>query len=190
MTVTSTRLSAVLVTIGLLTLAVCGMRLSEAGPDAQLIRGEFGRAAVVREGTVLVQRVQVGTSVTQFGRTSRTAGMFVLISVEGTAPGRDRLRLSRASLLTDDDVTYRPFALTSGVTVEPGFAVATDLVFEVDPARIDELTLELQPTEIVSGYQQHVRVHLGITADNAAGWVAAARDRELEIGVDVRRGLT
>ncbi len=187
---TRTRLSTVLATIGLLTLAVCGLRLSEAGPEAQLIHGQIGRPTVVREGTVQVQRVQVGTSFTQYGRITRTEGMFVVLSLEGTAPGRDQLRMSRPTLLTDDDVTYKPFTLTSGVTVKPGFAVATDLVFEVDPTRIDDLTLELQPTEIVSGYQQHIRVHLGITGDNEAAWAATARDRELEVGADVERGLT
>jgi hypothetical protein len=42
-----------------------------------------------------------------------------------------------------------------------------DFVFELDPARIDGLTLELWRGEIVMGYHQRVRVPLGVTGDNA-----------------------
>jgi hypothetical protein len=57
--------------------------------------------------------------------------------------------------------------------------VSTDVTFEVDPARIDDLTLELYETEFVSGYQQRLRIHLGITPGNADRWRAAAKDQVL-----------
>ena len=34
--------------------------------------------------------------------------------------------------------------------------------------------------ELLSGYQQRARIHLGITPDNAEQWRAAARDQMLE----------
>jgi len=57
--------------------------------------------------------------------------------------------------------------------------VSTDVTFEVDPARIDDLTLELYETEFIAGYQQRLRIHLGITAGNADRWRATAEDQVL-----------
>jgi hypothetical protein len=45
----------------------------------------------------------------------------------------------------------------------------------VAPAHIDDLTLELGSNEVLRGYQQHVRIKLGITPANAEQWRATAK---------------
>jgi hypothetical protein len=72
------------------------------------------------------------------------------------------------------------------LTVDPGFETSVDIVFEVDPARIDGLTLEIWPSEFISSYQQRVRIDLGITTANAEQWRTAAKDR----GIEMSRGTT
>jgi len=45
----------------------------------------------------------------------------------------------------------------------------------VAPAHIDDLTLEMGSNEILRGYQQRVRIQLGITPANAEQWSATAK---------------
>jgi hypothetical protein len=59
--------------------------------------------------------------------------------------------------------------------VVPGFQTTMDFVFEVNPDKINGLTVELWRGEIVVGYHQRVQVPLRITAGNAAQWRAAAQ---------------
>ena len=105
--------------------------------------------------------------------------MFVLVSVQTTATGRENLTLANAGLLSGPR-SYGNFGVGGGASAEPGFTGFTDLLFEVDPAQIDDLTLEIGRRELLSGYSQRVRMHLGITPDNAEQWRAAARDQILE----------
>ena len=50
----------------------------------------------------------------------------------------------------------------------------------MDPAQIDDLSLEIWASSPVYGFYQRARIHLGITADNAEQWRLAARGREVE----------
>ena len=59
----------------------------------------------------------------------------------------------------------------------------TDIVFEVDPSRVEGLTLEMWRNEVISGYQQRVRIPLGITAANANQWRDAARGWGIDISL-------
>ena len=105
--------------------------------------------------------------------------MFVVVHVDAEATGPDKLSLQSATLLADGGLSYGTYDALAGVSAETGFAVSTDVTFEVDPARIDDLTLELYETEYISGYQQRLRIHLGVTAGNADRWRAAAKDQVL-----------
>lgn len=189
MTLTRSRLIAILATMLLLAIAVVTVRLSEAGPEADLVRGAVGTPLAVRDGTVEVTGVKVATAVKRYGKTEPTSGLFVLVGLEGAAPGPSRLNLQDAKLLAPDGLTYDNFSLTTGISADPGFGSATDLVFEVDPGRLADLTLQLGPLEVVSGYQQRVQVHLGITAANADQWRAAGQGQTLEPIDETRWGL-
>ena len=162
-------------------MSAAGLRLSEtAGTDDELIRGRVGETASINEGLVTVDDVRVGTALKSNDQIrDRTNGMFVVIHVDAEATGPDKLTLQSATLLAAGGLSYGTYDALAGVSAETGFAVSTDVTFEVDPARIDDLTLELYETEFISGYQQRLRIHLGITAGNADRWRAAAKDQVL-----------
>jgi hypothetical protein len=156
-----------LVTVGCVVLAAIGLRVSEAEDNFQVVRGTLGAPVVVNEGDVTVADLRVGDALVQNGDvTYETSGMFVSVSVTVAAPGHHSLVVGSARLLSGDRV-YLPFTTLSSLSAVPGFKSSMDFVFEVDPVRIDALTLELWRGEIVSGYHQRVRVPLGVTGDNA-----------------------
>jgi hypothetical protein len=183
------RVLAAVVAIGMIAVAVVGVRLSEAVDTEQIIRGSTGQVMSIRGGTLQVTQVRVGTSLKQYGRVQPTTGLFVVVRIDLAATGRDKLELQRVTLLARSGVTYNGFNLGGGVSAEPGFLTTTELAYEVDPNRIDDLTLHLGSNEIVSGYQQQVEVHLGITPANAAR-VRAAGAGEVKLAESLNRGLT
>jgi hypothetical protein len=83
--------------------------------------------------------------------------LFVAVTVTGAATGPRQLNLGSAELVSND-VRYKSYRL-SAVTAAPGFKTSTDTLFEVDPARIDGLTLEMWQTKssraISNGYGSH-----------------------------------
>ena len=89
-------------------------------------------------------------------------------------------------------MTYLPaFSLGATIKADPGFETARDLVFEVDPARIDDLTLELWDQGLVYRYYQRTQTPLGITAANAGAWVEAGTGRSVvAVRDDVTTGLS
>jgi hypothetical protein len=105
----------------------------------------------------------------------------VAVAVTGAATGPRELSLGSAELVSKD-VHYKTYGLTS-VFAAPGFKTSTDIVFEVDPARIEGLTLEMWRNEVISGYQQRVRIPLGITAANANQWRDAARGWGIDVSL-------
>lgn len=185
------RLLRGLVAIALVALAAAGLRLSEGATerDAEVVRGVLGEPVAINGGTVTADRVRVGTTLLRSDRVeATTAGLFVVVRLELAATGSTRLRAYHTRLLSGERQYASIGALGLGL-VEPGFAEISDVVFEVDPARIDDLTLELAPAEFLSGYPEHARIHLGITPDNAEQWRTAGRDQAIEPAADESRGL-
>jgi len=95
----------------------------------------------------------------------------------------DRFVLNESRLLADGDRVYSLYD-DSTLSAAPGFVQDLDYLFEVDPAALDDLTLEVSQSEIVHGYQSRVQVHLGITPANAAAWRTAGQGRALEPDLD------
>lgn len=175
------RLISVVVALAFAALSAAGLRLAEtAGADHELIPGRVGESLGINQGLVTVSDVRVGTALRSNDQIrDRTSGMFVMVHVDAAATGPKKLALQTAKLLAIGELSYDTYDSLAGVSAETGFAVSTDVTFEVDPAQIDDLTLELNETEYVSGYQQRLRVHLGITPANADRWRAAAKDQVL-----------
>jgi hypothetical protein len=98
------------------------------------------------------------------------------------------LKLTETRLLSNR-VRCDSYESLGGLIASPGFQTSVDEVFEVDPAQIDDLTLEMWPSESISGYQEHVRIKLGITANNAEQWRAAAKDRGIEVSQETTRAI-
>jgi hypothetical protein len=165
MTPRRSKLVPIAVAVALVGLSAAGLRLSEPPEETnfEVINGVFGKPVKVNNGEVTVSQVKVGTALKQYGEVrDRTDGMFVAVSVTGAA-----------SLLSGD-IRYEGYQLGAGLGADPGFQTSVESVFEVDPAQIDGLTLEMGSNEILHGYQERVRIRLGVTPANAEQWRAAA----------------
>lgn len=175
------RLWTALVTLCCIALAAAAIRASEPDDKFQVIRGSLGAPSELNGGTVTVDRLRVGHALSEDGLDSaRTAGMFVVVRVTAAAPGQRAIEVSESQVASEDRI-YHPYFGLASVHAQPGFRSAADLVFEVDPVRIADLTLELWQTEVFVGYPQHVRVPLGITAANAGTFANTARTATVSV---------
>jgi hypothetical protein len=166
----------VLAAIALVAVSSMGMRLSDPEEQKfQEINGVVGQPVKINNGEVTVTQLRVGTILKQFGQIKdRTDGMFLVIRVTGVSAGPKPLELEAARLLSGD-FRYEAYQTISGVSAAPGFQTTVDVVFEVAPAHIDDLTLEIGSNEIFRGYQQRAHIKLGITPANAEQWRATAK---------------
>ena len=178
----SSKLAGVLAAIALVAVSAVGLRLSDPKSTIDMVSGVPGKPVTINDGELSVDRVRVGTVLTQNDEVrDRSAGMFVAVAVTGAATGPRELSLGSAELVSKD-VHYKTYGLTS-VVAAPGFKTSADIVFEVDPPRIEGLTLEMWRNEVISGYQQRVRIPLGITAANANQWRDAARGWGIDVSL-------
>ncbi|SDV01653.1 hypothetical protein SAMN04488544_3513 [Microlunatus sagamiharensis] len=186
-TVGRSRVVGVVLAILLVTLAAVAYRLSDPGASEQyassdLVRAPLDVATGYQSGRVVVSDVRVASELTEGDDTFRTEGLFVVVHLAVQAPGRDEVTVSGSRLLSREGTTYRPaFSLGTITKAEPGFETSRDLVFEVDPARIDGLTLELWDQGLTYRYFDRTQTPLGITAANAAQWREAGTGRTVEV---------
>jgi hypothetical protein len=183
------RLVRLLVAVALVSLAAVGLRLSEGRPDQdfetvhqnfKVVRGVLGEPVAIYGGTVTASDVRVGTSLSRRDEVyAKTPGLFLVVRVEVAATGAELIRPVSTRLLTRHR-RYDSFSHSSTGQAEPGFVSSVDAIFELDPADLIDLTLELYPLEAISGYTQHTRIHLGITPDNAERWRAAGQNQIVE----------
>jgi hypothetical protein len=175
MTATTSKVLPVLLAIALVGLSAVGLRLSDPEEkDYDVVAGVVGKPVKVNDGEVTVKQVRVGRTLKENGQIGeRSDGMLVVISVTGAATGPKPLNLNAVRLLSGK-VSYEGYEFSTGLSAQPGFQTSIENVFEVDPDRIDNLTLEMGSNEVLTGYQQRLRVRLGVTAANAEQWRAAA----------------
>jgi hypothetical protein len=172
------KLVGVLVALACLAFSAIGLKVNDP-PDFTYVDGVRGQTLSIEQADLIVGDVEVGTRLVDRGEVqAETPGMFVLVRARLEVPGPRKVYLNSAHLLTDDR-TYNQWTSNS-LSADPGFAQEQELVFEVDPAQIDDLSLEIWASSTVHGFYQRARVHLGITAENAEQWRLAARGRELE----------
>jgi hypothetical protein len=183
------RLVRLLVAIVLVALAAVGLRLSDDEDNVEVVRGVLGEPVSIHGGTVTVSDVRVATALLKFDKVdARTPGLFVVVRVQVAAIGTKPVGGFGARVLSGDR-RYDGFGLLNTGRTEPGFEASLDVAFEVDPAGIDDLTLELYPFEVITGFHGNVRVHLGITPDNAGEWRAAGRDQSITTTDRTVRGI-
>jgi hypothetical protein len=181
MRIARSRLVGVLAAFALIGLAAAGLRLSEPEENFQVISGAVGKPVKINHGEVAVTQIRVGSFLKEYDQVAnRTPGMFVAVTVTGAATGPKELRLGDAHLLSKH-VRYDGYKIAGVLLTSPGFETTADLLFEVDPAQIDDLTIEMWPNEVIMGYHERVRIKLGVTAANAEQWRAAAKDRGIEV---------
>jgi hypothetical protein len=170
-----------LAALACIVVAAVALQVSEPPSDrTQTVTGVRNEPVPYGDGSVTVGGVRVGQGVDHFGGVSRTVGMFVTVDVTLSAEGDRVLSLGQFQLLSGDRV-YDDYSV-AGLRVQPGFAERTTVAFEVDPQRIDDLVLQVGRGEVVSGYHQQLRVHLGITPENADAWRRASVGQVLDDG--------
>jgi hypothetical protein len=183
------RLIRILVAIALVCLAAVGLRLSEGEDNFEVVRGVLGTPVTVSDGTVTAAEVRVGTALSREGAVfGQTPGLFVVVRTEVAATGPREVPGYNARVLTGSR-RYDALSGSNIGNVPSGFSSTQDLVFEVDPAVLADLTLELAPAELLSGYPEHARIHLGITRDNAEAWRSAGADQVIEIREPTSQGI-
>jgi hypothetical protein len=177
-----------LVALACIVVAAVALQVSEP-PSGRIqnVTGVRDEPVPYSDGSVTVGQVRVGQGLDHFGGVSRTVGMFVTVDVTLSAEGSRVLSLGQFQLLSGDRV-YDDYSV-AGLRVQPGFAERTTVAFEVDPQRIDDLVIQLSRGEVVSGYHQQLRVHLGITPENAEAWRQAATGQVLDDGSDATWAL-
>lgn len=184
-----TRLVSTLVGLTLIVIAAAGFQLSRRQDNFRIIRGTVGNLSPYNQGTAGVSDVRVATQLDNGSSQVSTTGMFVVVHLTVQAPKSAQVHIQRTQLRSQH-TTYTSFGLGDTVFADPGFQTSRDVAYEVDPRRIDDLTAEVWDTQIVVGYQQRLRVHLGITASNAPQWVAAAQGQRIRLDHDeTTRGL-
>jgi len=170
-----------LAALACIVVAAVALQVSEPPSDrTQYVTGARNEPVSYGDGSVTVGSVRVGQGLDHFGGVSRTAGMVLPADVTLGAEGNRVLSLGQFQLLSGDRV-YDDYSV-AGLRVQPGFAERTTVAFEVDPQRIDDLVLQVGRGEVVSGYHQQLRVHLGITPENADGWRRASVGQVLDDG--------
>lgn len=176
--VSRTKVTGIVAALGCLAFSAIGLEVNDP-PAFTYVDGVRDQVVVIESAEVVVGEVQVGTRIVRQGEVrAETTGMFVTVSATLAVPGSQGVSLNQAQLVTDDR-TYDDWSSTS-LRADPGFRQEQDLVFEVDPSQIDDLTLEIWHAGVVQGFYQRARIHLGITADNAEQWRQAAEGRDLE----------
>ena len=166
------------VALACLAFSAIGLKVNEP-PEFTYVDGVRGQTVRIEGAELTVDEVKVGTRLVRRGVVeAETTGMFVTVAATLAVPGPQRVTLNQSHLVTADR-TYDNVT-SSSVAADPGFQQSQDLVFEVDPRQIDDLTLEIWYGGIVHGFYQRARIHLGITAENAEQWRRAAPGRDLE----------
>ncbi|GAB3941514.1 hypothetical protein GCM10029976_060960 [Kribbella albertanoniae] len=130
---------------------------------------EFGK-----EATITVVRMQLAKSVLDANSTSdkkpiETNGVYVALEWE-TTPGVDKPDNPQPTLVSDGGVVFNPVPFTySGLEFgASGFTVSGGIVFEVDPAELKGLTLQVRTGQLWNVLNRMVSVDLGIPGEESA----------------------
>jgi hypothetical protein len=177
---TRSKLVGVLAALTCIALSAAALRASDAGAGYQAIRSRLGEQTATEHGWIRVENVRVGSALRDGSEIqARTPGLYVVVRVTVASTGA-RAESFAAFEVATRERTYLAYEATT-LSPSAGFRAGRDVAFEVDPARIDDLTLHARRQEVVSGYSQHVFVHLGITPGNADRWREAGRGRSVDV---------
>ncbi|MDN5764011.1 MAG: hypothetical protein L0H41_17070, partial [Microlunatus sp.] len=131
------KLVGLVVALACLAFSAIGLRVNDP-PEFTYVDGVRDQPVSIEQSEVTVGEVGVGTRLIRNGEMqAETEGMFVIVEVTLAVPGNRRVNLNHAQLITK----RRAYDGWSGATVraEPGFQSEEQLIFEVDPAQIDDL---------------------------------------------------
>ncbi|MEV6416991.1 hypothetical protein [Kribbella sp. NPDC051718] len=153
--------------------------------------GTIGQAIPFGESSVTVDRLKFARAYLpdDSSKAIESSGIFLAVeydTVRGTAPTPSTdLRLT-----TDKGTVYRPISGTYGTALdfaEPGFGVVGAIVFEVNPADVTELTLQIRTSQVITVLAQDVAIDLGIPDQQVAQRLIDAAAAEYLIPKSVTR---
>ena len=125
-----------------------------------MVSGVPGKPVTFNDGELSVDRVRVGTVLTQNDEVRDLQRR----NVRGGRCDRSGDRSSGAqpwsAELVSKNVHYKTYGLTSVFTQRPVSKTSTDTLCSKSTRRIEGLTLEMWRNEVISGYQQRVRIPL------------------------------
>ena len=134
------KLVGVVVALACLAFSAVGMKVYDS-PDFIYVDGIRNEPISIEQSELTVSDVTVGTRLVDDGEVkAETTGMFVAITATLAVPGSQKVILNQSQLITQTR-TYDSWS-SALLSAEPGFADTEQLYFEIDPAQIDDLTLE------------------------------------------------
>lgn len=155
--------------------------------------GTIGQAIPFGESSVTVDRVKFARAYlpddSSGSKPIESSGIFLAIeydTVRGTAPTPS----TDLKLTTGEGTVYRPISGTYGTGIdfaEPGFGVVGAVVFEVNPADVTELTLQVRTSQVITVLAQDVAIDLGIPDQQVAQRLIDAAAPEYLIPKSVTR---
>ena len=138
-------------------------------------RGTIGEKIPYGDSVVEVTRMKFASAYLEDGSSEDdkpvdTNGAFVALEWDTTRGTKSPGSL-RPTLTTDGGSVYTPIGGTSGDGVsfaQPGFGTTGAVVFEVNPADLKGLTLNLAPTQLYNVLAETVEVDLGVPSEAVA----------------------
>jgi hypothetical protein len=139
----------------------------------QVVHGTIGQDLKLANSTVTVTRIKFAKSYfadEDDDKPIETNGVFVAVEYD-TLRGTDEPGSNTAKLTADGGSVYVPVGGSIGQGVdfaEPGFGKTGVLMFEVNPADLQGLTLKIAPVQFFTVLAQDVAVDLGVPDDQVA----------------------
>ncbi|MGC3993369.1 MAG: hypothetical protein QM779_04455 [Propionicimonas sp.] len=152
-------------------IVVTALVVVAAGRLPEGIGHEVNQVALLQAGDLQGQQVKAGQprvarSIQVDSDVVDSDLVFVVVPVLVSSPGPDGGIVQLT--LVSGERTYSPWAGLGAPIAPPGFRVAQEAVFEVDPADLGpEAAVVFAPGEPFSSYQEWVRVPLGLTQAGA-----------------------
>ncbi|HEY9292001.1 MAG TPA: hypothetical protein VIP98_12030 [Microlunatus sp.] len=179
-----TRVIAVLLALACVVVAGIGVKITDNLDTGEVVRNaQIGEATPFNGGTLTVTKVTPGMIITDSWSDNplTTNGMFLMLRVKIEAPDTPVKVGGPGGLeLRAGERVFRAFGSNTAMSVKAGNVGTGDMMFEVDPRHLADAYVDFKEIEIFSVTPAVVRVHLGITEDNAAQWYASAKGRSLE----------
>lgn len=142
-------------------------------PTRTVVRGTIGEALEFNGSTVTVDRVKFARAYLTGDSGEKpveTSGIYVAIEYD-TVRGTKDVPSPTVKLITDGDTVYDAIGETWGGDVDfadPGFGIKGAVVFEVNPADLSGLTLQIRTTPFFNVLSQDVAVDLAIPDEKIA----------------------
>jgi hypothetical protein len=138
-----------------------------------VVKGTIGEPLDFNGSTITVHRIKFARAYLSGSSADKavpSSGIYVAVEYS-TERGTTEVHSPNAELVTDAGTKYVPIGETWGSNIsfaEPGFAVDSGVVFEVNPADVVGLTLRARTTPFFNVLTQDVAVDLGIPDEQAA----------------------